>query len=82
MEGKIFQEKPVLLMSATPGKNGGRTNLEHMERLMPWWGGTVVGTFSLARFPENFDAEAGDLRDEARRGELAASVKALEAAVS
>ncbi len=82
MDGKIFQEKPVLLMSATPGKNGGRTNLEHMERLMPWWGGTVVGTFSLARFPEAFDVEAGDLRDSERQAELAAAVKALEAAVS
>ena len=81
MEGKIFQEKPVLLMSATPGKNGGRTNLEHMAKLMPWWGGTVVATFSVARFQDAFDVEAGALRDAEQQAELLAAVKALEVAV-
>ncbi|WP_282608154.1 NADPH-dependent FMN reductase [Pelagibius sp. Alg239-R121] len=81
MEGKIFQEKPVVLMSTTPGKNGGRTNLEHMAKLMPWWGGSVVATFSLARFQDTFDVEAGALRDAEQQAELLAAVKALEVAV-
>lgn len=81
-EGKIFQEKPVLWMSTTPGKNGGRTNLKHLAELTPWWGGQLVATFSLPRFNETFDAEAGELREADHRVELAAAVKALETAVS
>lgn len=81
-EGKIFQEKPVLWMAATPGKNGGRTNLKHVAELTPWWGGQLVATFGLPRFNETFDAEAGELREAEQRAELAAAVKALETAVS
>ena len=81
-EGKIFQQKPVLWMSATPGKNGGRTNLKHVAELTPWWGGELAGTFSLPRFGETFDLEAGALREAEHKSELAAAVKALEAAVA
>lgn len=81
-EGKILQEKPVLWIAAAPGKNGGKTNLKHLAELTPWWGGQLVATFSLPRFHETFDAEAGELREAGHRAELAAAVKALEAAVS
>lgn len=81
-EGKIFQEKPVLWMATTPGKNGGQTNLKHVAELTPWWGGKLVATFSLPRFNETFDAESGTLREADHRAELTAAAKALEAAVS
>ena len=82
MEGKIFQQKPVLWMAAAPGKNGGKTNLKHLAELTPWWGGELAGTFSLPHFHDSFDPEAGDLRAPEQRQELAEAVKALEAAVA
>ncbi|TQV79069.1 NADPH-dependent FMN reductase [Denitrobaculum tricleocarpae] len=81
-EGKIFQQKPVLWMSAAPGKNGGKTNLKHLAELTPWWGGELAATFSLPHFHDSFDVDAGVLREVEHRAELAAAVKALEAAVS
>ena len=46
--------KPVLLLSASPGPAGGATNLAHIERLMPYWGGDVKGNYSVGGFPESF----------------------------
>jgi len=52
--GKPFQDKPVLLMSATPGGRGGASVQEHLLRVMPFWGAKVVGSFSLPKSGENF----------------------------
>ena len=54
MEGKIFQDKPVLLMAASPGGRGGQSVLNHLSAIMPFWGATVIGPFSLPRFNDNF----------------------------
>ena len=47
MEGKIFQDKPVLLMATSPGGRGGQTVLGHLSTVIPFWGAKLVGTFSL-----------------------------------
>jgi len=52
--GKPFQEKPVLLMSTSPGGRGGASVQEHLLRVLPFWGADVVGSFSLPKFEENF----------------------------
>jgi len=54
MEGKIFQDKPVLLMSASPGGRGGQSVLNHLIGVLPFWGAQLVGTFSLPKFGETF----------------------------
>ena len=43
-------KKPVLLLSTSPGANGGATNIKTMAELMPWWGGDVKGTYSLGSY--------------------------------
>ncbi|MEH6534354.1 MAG: NADPH-dependent FMN reductase [Photobacterium frigidiphilum] len=47
-------KKPVLLLSASPGANGGATNLKNMAELMPWWGGDVKGAYSLGNYQDKF----------------------------
>lgn len=49
----MFASKPVLLLSTSPGVNGGSTNLESLTKLMPWWGADIRGSFSLGSFYEN-----------------------------
>lgn len=64
-EGESFfgkADKPVLLLSTSPGGNGGATNLKFMAELMPWWGGKVIGMHSVGGFHDKyqngvFDAE-------------------------
>ncbi|WP_339769727.1 NAD(P)H-dependent oxidoreductase [uncultured Paraglaciecola sp.] len=47
-------KKPVLLLSASPGPNGGATNVQTLTKLMPWWGADVKGSFSLGSFYDHF----------------------------
>lgn len=54
IDGKIFQDKPVLLMSTSPGGRGGKSVLDHLTKVMPFWGAKIVGSFSLPKFNENF----------------------------
>lgn len=51
---KMFAGKPVLLLSTSPGPNGGATNLAHLASLLPWQGATVAGTHSVGSFGDHF----------------------------
>ncbi|MEM9022830.1 MAG: NAD(P)H-dependent oxidoreductase [Bacteroidota bacterium] len=75
---KPFGEHPMLLMATSPGGRGGKTNLGHLESIMPWWGGAVNGTFSLPSFQDH--VQDGVLAAEPA-ADLKAKVAALEAAV-
>lgn len=68
----IFNNKPVALLSASPGARGGKTGLAHLEALMPYLGGTVTGRLSIGnietylngdqiQFSEALDAQLFDL---------------------
>ncbi|MCG7587495.1 NADPH-dependent FMN reductase [Photobacterium sp. OFAV2-7] len=71
-------KKPVLLVSTSPGPNGGATNLKTMTDLMPWWGGDVKATFSLGSYQEKFSD--GDF-DVATQAELDALMASFEKAL-
>ncbi|MGB0521629.1 MAG: NADPH-dependent FMN reductase [Flammeovirgaceae bacterium] len=62
---KFLGNKPVLLLSTSPGKNGGATNLKNMKPLLGWWGGRVVDSYSLGNFHQVYDAEQKQLTGEA-----------------
>ncbi|MCB9030246.1 MAG: NAD(P)H-dependent oxidoreductase [Deltaproteobacteria bacterium] len=60
----IFNDKPIMLMSASPGERGGMTNHDNMKSLMNWWGGKVEGSYMLGKFHEHFDADAVTLTEQ------------------
>lgn len=78
MEGKTFQDKPVLLMSATPGGRGGQSVLGHLSATIPFWGAKLIGPFSLPVFKENF---LNDQLNEPFDSALKSKVKELEEAI-
>ena len=57
--GKVFQEKPMLLMATSPGARGGASVLEIAKKAFPFYGGNLKATFSLASFEANFDTKKG-----------------------
>jgi chromate reductase, NAD(P)H dehydrogenase (quinone) len=59
INGKTFQEKPMLLLATSPGVRGGSSVLEIANKRFPFQGGIVKGSFSLPSFNDNFDAEKG-----------------------
>ena len=59
INGKVFQEKPMLLMATSPGGRGGASVLEIAKNNFPRFGAIIKGTFSLPSFNDNFDSEKG-----------------------
>ncbi len=56
---KVFQNKPMLLMSTSPGGYGGGNVMNTAKTFFPQFGADVKETFSLPKFYENFDLESG-----------------------
>nr|WP_315164422.1 NAD(P)H-dependent oxidoreductase [uncultured Flavobacterium sp.] len=59
--GKVFQEKPMLLMATSPGARGGVSVLEIAKKAFPFYGGNVKAAFSLPSFDANFDIVNGKI---------------------
>ncbi|WP_299335344.1 NADPH-dependent FMN reductase [uncultured Psychroserpens sp.] len=54
IDGKLWSDKPMLLMATSPGGRGGVTVLDIAAGRFPYMGGNIVGKFSLPSFGENF----------------------------
>jgi len=50
----IFSEKPVLLLSTSPGPRGGITNLQNLVNIMPYWGADIFGSYSIGSYYDNY----------------------------
>lgn len=51
----IYQDKPILLLSTSPGARGAKQVLAMSLETIPRFGGIVKGKFSLPSFHENFN---------------------------
>lgn len=74
IDGKLWSEKPMLLMASSPGGRGGSSVLEIASKRFPYMGGNVVATFSLPKFNEHFSEDG--IREETLAQEFS---KAMEA---
>jgi len=61
---KVFQNKPMLLMSTSPGGYGGGNVMNTAKTFFPNFGADIKDTFSLPKFYENFDFESGVINPE------------------
>ena len=59
IKGNMWEDKPILLMAASPGGRGGKSVLQAARNRLPFQGGKVVATFSLPDFRDNFEEERG-----------------------
>ncbi|WP_411030547.1 NADPH-dependent FMN reductase [Spongiimicrobium sp. 3-5] len=59
LDMKFLEGTKVFLMSASPGRGGGKNALEIVEKGLSRFGADVVATFSLPSFNHNFDLETG-----------------------
>ncbi|MFD0975828.1 NADPH-dependent FMN reductase [Salinimicrobium gaetbulicola] len=64
IDRKFLEGKKILLMSTSPGRNGGAVALEYAKMILTRFGGEVVESFSLPSFKENFDVESGKIVNE------------------
>lgn len=63
IQPKVYQDKPMVLLSTSPGGRGGQSVLELALGQIPRFGGQVMASFSLPSFMENFDTAAGNVTD-------------------
>ncbi len=59
----FFGDKPILLMSTSPGVNGGNSHLQILINLLPRWGGNLSGVYSLGDFKHKFDSVSLTITD-------------------
>ena len=76
IDGKLWSDKPMLLMATSPGGRGGATVLDIAKGRFPYMGGNIVGTFSLPSFSANF--ENGKITNKELNMELAETVKQFQ----
>jgi chromate reductase len=75
INGKIFQDKPMLLMATSPGARGGATVLEIAKNAFPRFGAILKATFSLPSFNDNFDIQKGTISNAELDSQLKEIVK-------
>ncbi len=78
INGKVFQEKPMLLMATSPGARGGASVLEIAKNAFPRYGAIIKATFSLPSFNDNFDVEKGKISNEELDNQLKEIVESFQ----
>jgi len=68
INGKVWRDKPMLLLATSPGARGGQTVLDIAKGRFPFMGGEIVGTMALPSFFDNF--KEGELIDEDLKSKL------------
>jgi len=76
IEGKVWRNKPMLLLSTSPGARGGITVLEAAKSRFPYMGGNIIESMSLPSFYENF--KEGKIIDEELNHKLRLKVQTFE----
>ena len=54
IEGKVWRNKPMLLLSTSPGERGGQSVLDIALGRFPYMGGNIIGSMSFPSFYDNF----------------------------
>ena len=64
IESNVFQNKPIFLLSTSPGRRGGKSVLNHAASLYSYSNKAELITFSLPSFYKNFNNEDGILDED------------------
>ena len=74
---KVFQNKPMLLLSTSPGPGGAGSVLAAASGSAPYFDGKVKASLSIPSFYDNFDMENDQLSNEDYQQQLATAVASL-----
>ena len=54
IDSKVWKEKPMLLLSTSPGARGGATVLEAAKGYFPFMGGNIIASLAVPSFYDNY----------------------------
>lgn len=60
---RVYHDKPIVMLSTSPGGGGGGFVLRTASHLAGYFGNEILASLSIPRFGENFDTEAGAVSD-------------------
>ncbi len=79
IDGKLWNNKPMLLMATSPGGRGGASVLEIAKGRFPHMGGNIIAYFSLPSFNLNFLEDK--IVNSQLRSDFEEAIKKLEQAI-
>jgi chromate reductase, NAD(P)H dehydrogenase (quinone) len=79
IDGKLWNNKPMLLMATSPGGRGGASVLEIAKGRFPHMGGNIIADFSLPSFNQNFSEDK--IVNSQLRNDFEEAIKKLEQAI-
>jgi chromate reductase len=79
INSKVFQGKPVVLLSTSPGARGGASVLAAATNSAPFFGGQVKASLAIPSFYENFDVALGSLKNPELEQQLLQALSSLTA---
>ncbi|MDX8379555.1 MAG: NAD(P)H-dependent oxidoreductase [Gallionella sp.] len=74
---KVFHDKPLVLLSTSPGARGGASVLAAATTSAPFFSGRVQASLAIPNFYENFDEAHGILKNEELNSQLIEAVNLL-----
>lgn len=74
---KIFQNKPLVLLSTSPGAGGAANVLAAAVNSAPHFNGELKASLSVPSFYQNFDVEKGCLTNKELQAQLITAISAL-----
>ena len=75
---KVFQDKPLVLLSTSPGPRGAASVLATAVNSAPYFEGHVKASLSVPSFYENFDIELGVLKNQDLNLQLIDAINSLK----
>jgi len=79
IDGKLWSDKPMLLMATSPGGRGGASVLQLAKNTFSHLGGNIIADFSLPSFAQNFSEDG--IVDPHLKQELAEATSKFENAI-
>lgn len=61
IDAKVWQNRPMVMLAASPGPRAGANVLASQEMLAPFFGGEIRGKLGIGTWSEAWDAESGRL---------------------
>lgn len=74
---KVFQKKPMVLLSTSPGPGGAASVLAAAENSAPYFDGDVKAVLSVPSFYENFDLELSVIKNTEIKTQLLNAMRSL-----
>ncbi|MBE1300163.1 MAG: NADPH-dependent FMN reductase [Alteromonadaceae bacterium] len=78
MNMKVYQSKPVVMLSTSPGPGGAKSVLELARNSAHFFDGTVSASLSIPSFYDNFDVDKGQLIDEGLIAQLKSALATID----